>query len=109
MKYSAGPHGPTLPGGQHKTMSVSVNDGPYEQVVLPVTETWQQWTETVIGLDLEAGQNSVQVSFLGTDTGWINIDHFVVDSADVGAGSPLDDVSVTAGTRCVVGRTVVTL
>jgi hypothetical protein len=78
MKYSAGPHGPTLPDGEHKTMSVSVNNGPYQQIVLPVTETWQEWTETLIDLDLESGSNSIEVSFLETDTGWINIDHFIL-------------------------------
>ncbi|WP_425570901.1 carbohydrate-binding protein [Rugosimonospora acidiphila] len=45
---------------------------------LPLTGSWNTWADATTKLRLTAGTNDITVSYLPSDTGRFNLDHFVV-------------------------------
>ncbi|WP_221321359.1 CBM35 domain-containing protein [Actinoplanes sp. L3-i22] len=74
LRYSAGPDGPA----GTRTASVSVNGTVQQQIALPLTGDWNTWADATTTLRLAAGTNAITVSYGAADTGWFNLDHFVV-------------------------------
>ncbi len=74
VRYSAGPNGPT----GTRTATVSVNGNAQGQLQLPTTGSWDSWADATISVKLPAGASSIEVSDGAADTGWYNIDHFVL-------------------------------
>jgi hypothetical protein len=76
LRYSAGPDGPA----GTRTASVSVNGVFQKQISLPLTGSWNTWADATTALQLEAGTNAVTVTYGSADSGWFNLDHFIVTS-----------------------------
>ena len=76
LRYSAGPDGPA----GTRTTSVSVNGVFQKQISLPLTGSWNTWADATTTLQLSAGTNAITVSYGSADTGWFNLDHFVLTS-----------------------------
>jgi hypothetical protein len=74
VRYSAGPAGPDTT----RTASVSVNGSYQQQISLPLTGSWDTWADATTQLQLNAGVNTITVSYQPSDTGWFNLDHFVL-------------------------------
>ncbi|TDU05939.1 glycosyl hydrolase family 39 [Streptomyces sp. 846.5] len=80
VRYAAGPNGP----GGTRTATVSANGTAQGQIQLPETGSWDTWADATITVQLPAGPNTIGVSVGAGDTGWYNIDHFVLTSATAG-------------------------
>jgi hypothetical protein len=76
LRYSAGPDGPA----GTRTASVSVNGVLQKQISLPLTGSWNTWGDATTSLQLNAGTNTITVSYQSSDTGWFNLDHLLVTS-----------------------------
>lgn len=74
VRYSAGPDGPA----GTRTATVLVDGAAQGQIQLPLTGSWNTWGDATATVQLPAGLNTIGVSVAATDTGWYNIDHFVV-------------------------------
>jgi hypothetical protein len=46
------------------------------QIQLPLTADWDTWGDATIPVQLNAGLNTITVSYLPTDLGWFNLDSF---------------------------------
>lgn len=77
VRYSAGPNGPA----GTRTASISVNGTTQGQIQLPETADWNTWSDATISVQLPAGESTIGLSVGSADTGWYNIDHFVLTSA----------------------------
>ncbi|MGH3416231.1 MAG: CBM35 domain-containing protein [Actinocrinis sp.] len=77
VRYAAGPNGPN----QTRTATVLVNGSAQGQLQLPLTGSWNTWGDAGIAVQLPAGVSTIGVSIGTSDTGWYNIDHFVLSSA----------------------------
>lgn len=77
VRYAAGPDGPA----GTRTATVSVNGAAQGQIQLPQTGSWDTWGDATVSVRLPAGLNTIGASVGAADTGWYNIDHFVLNSA----------------------------
>jgi hypothetical protein len=74
VRYSAGPNGPS----GTRTATVSLNGASQGQIQMPETGSWDTWTDATISVQLPAGLSTIEFSIGPTDTGWYNVDHFVL-------------------------------
>jgi len=80
VRYSAGPNGPDTT----RTATVSVNGSAQGQIQLPLTGSWNTWGDSKVSVTLPAGLSNIGVSVGSGDTGWYNIDHFVLSGTAAG-------------------------
>jgi len=73
VRYSAGPSGPA----STRTATLTVNGVP-QQMSFPRTSSWDDWGTASAQVRLTSGVNTISLSYGKTDTGWLNIDHFVL-------------------------------
>ena len=76
VRYAAGPNGPN----QTRTATISVNGASQGQIQLPLTGSWDTWGDATTTVQLPAGPSTIELSVGPSDTGWYNIDHFVLSS-----------------------------
>ncbi len=72
LRYAAGSGGPN----QTRSATVSSNGTVQGQIQLPLTADWDTWGNATIPVQLNAGLNTITVSYLPTDLGWFNLDSF---------------------------------
>ena len=77
VRYAAGPNGPATT----RTATITVDGAPQGQLQLPRTGSWNTWGDATVTLQLPAGPHTIGVSVGATDTGWFNLDHFVLSAA----------------------------
>lgn len=61
-----------------QTLSIYVNSGKIKQTSFPATANWDTWGNVVEVLTLNAGSNTIGLSFDSGDTGGVNIDFLMV-------------------------------
>jgi hypothetical protein len=76
VRYGAGPNGPN----QTRTATISVDGTSQGQIQLPLTGSWDTWGDATTTVQLPAGTSMIELSVGASDTGWYNIDHFVLSS-----------------------------
>ncbi|MFI5736593.1 CBM35 domain-containing protein [Kribbella sp. NPDC051587] len=67
--------------GSAKTLSLYLGASKVRQLSLPPTANWDTWGTTVEAVTLVAGSNSISYRFDSADSGNVNLDRVVVDSA----------------------------
>ncbi|MFC9688076.1 CBM35 domain-containing protein [Kribbella sp. NPDC056951] len=67
--------------GSPKTLSLYLGATRLRQLTLPPTANWDTWGTTVESVTLAAGNNTISYRFDTTDSGNVNLDRVVVDSA----------------------------
>lgn len=72
LRYAAGSGGPN----ETRSATVSSNGTVQGQIQLPLTANWDTWGDATIPVQLNAGVNTITVSYLPTDLGWFNLDSF---------------------------------
>lgn len=77
VRYANGPN----PFSGAKTLSMVVN-GVEQELTLPSTGTWQNWSTYRFKLDLLEGQNSVVLRYDADDDGNVNLDYLKVAPVD---------------------------
>ena len=102
LRYSAGHDGPAA--NANRTATLTAN-GSSQQISLPPTTNWNTWAVSTVTVQLAAGTNTVSIVKNAGDNGWFNLDHLVLHAPV----PPGPQVVVTAATRCVAGKVVVTV
>lgn len=102
LRYAAGHDGPAA--NANRTATLTAN-GSSQQISLPPTTNWNTWAVSTVTVNLAAGTNSVSIVKNAGDNGWFNLDHLVLHAPV----PPGPQVVVTAATRCVAGKVVVTV
>jgi hypothetical protein len=75
VRYAAGPNGPN----QTRTATIAVDGTGQGQLQLPLTGSWNTWGDATATVQLPAGASTIGLSVGPSDTGWYNVDHFVLD------------------------------
>ncbi|MGW7094660.1 carbohydrate-binding protein [Streptomyces sp. NPDC054874] len=77
--------------GSSKTLTLSVG-GAATQVTLPATNGWAAWSTVDVPVAFAAGTNDLILAFTGSDSGNVNVDHFMATTpagpADPDPGDP---------------------
>jgi RHS repeat-associated protein len=73
LRYATG-------GNGARTMSWQVNEAPAQQLTLPGTNNWDQFTTYSTSATLRAGINMVQVRYGPADNGYVDIDYLEAES-----------------------------
>jgi hypothetical protein len=73
--------------GSVRTMTLTAN-GAARQVSLPPTASWDAWSSTTVPATLNAGANTVAVSYGAGDNGNVNLDSLTVNQTTVPPAQP---------------------
>jgi hypothetical protein len=85
--------------GSTRTLTLSVN-GSARQVSLPATSGWASWGTVRQSAPLNAGGNSIAVSYGSGDNGNVNLDNITIESAPVAAGDlEAESAQLSGGAR----------
>ncbi|MFW2512645.1 bacterial Ig-like domain-containing protein [Demequina sp. SO4-13] len=98
VRYANGPN----PFDGDKSLSLFVNDEDRGDWVFPRTGAWNQWATVTRVLDLNAGANTIQLSYEDGDDGNVNLDLLSVGGEPVAVES-LDVTQLPSRTDYVVG------
>ncbi|GHH40116.1 carbohydrate-binding protein [Lentzea cavernae] len=103
--------------GSPRSMSVTVN-GAAQQVSLPATASWSEWTTASVAVTTVVGSNTIAISFGANDNGNVNLDSVAL-APDTTTPTPegttelesgfLDGGAVTTSTAGATGTGAVSL
>ncbi|WP_405014708.1 carbohydrate-binding protein [Kitasatospora sp. NBC_01539] len=86
--------------GSAQTLSLLVNGTKVRQISLPATANWDTWATSEQTVTLNAGANTVALSFTTADSGNINLDNLTATTGTAPAGGTLqaESAALSGGT-----------